>query len=269
MTEAPSPDEVSTDARPSDESESWMARRHAAESSEPTGDGRQGLNAPSPDEVEAHQFSVSVRGYDVEEVQSFLKVVADRYREALDTIADLEASTPQDPYESLGAEVAEVLSSARRTADKLKADANQEAESLRSQALEAVEEAIRLRDEAEREASELVTAAHESAEAELAQVRESASSVERLRQKLQEERQMLQQTVDRYARLLGQVRRDTADAQVGATNLLREVLIRLEELETVETNLVARLEGARSALGELSEPEAVEEEQEVDAEPVG
>ena len=89
----------------------------------------------SPEEIEGRQFQVGLRGYDVEEVRSFLAQVAVAYRTALEELERRRSADPQhlpspetadgaSSYESVGREVAMVLTSAREAADQIKQRAN-------------------------------------------------------------------------------------------------------------------------------------------------
>ena len=108
------------------------------------------LPLPSPEEIESKQFPIGLRGYDVEEVRSFLVRMAAAYRQLL---AELQrhpgpqaagrpnhkapqAAEPHAPYESVGREVTMVLAGAREAAEQLKDQA-------RTRAAEMIEAAER------------------------------------------------------------------------------------------------------------------------------
>lgn len=93
----------------------------------------------SPEDVESRQFQVGLRGYDVEEVRSYLAGVAEAYRSALQELQQLGGTPaprapssrppPSQPqggpsYESVGGEVAMVLTSAREAAEQMKNQAH-------------------------------------------------------------------------------------------------------------------------------------------------
>ena len=48
--------------------------------------------ALGPDEIETKEFLVTLRGFDKEEVRSFLQIVAAEHRTALERIEELEAA---------------------------------------------------------------------------------------------------------------------------------------------------------------------------------
>jgi DivIVA domain-containing protein len=67
----------------------------------------------SPEEIEVKDFLIGLRGYDREEVRSFLRAVAADYRRVLAMVRDPE-STPiesHDTFQTVASEVAEVLRS--------------------------------------------------------------------------------------------------------------------------------------------------------------
>lgn len=109
----------------------------------------------APDEIQGRKFSVNLRGYEKEEVDSFLTAVAADYKRALEG-----SGSNADPYGALGQEVGEVLRFARESAATIKADAEREAESLRS---EANEDATKIREAAATEATATMDMAREKA----------------------------------------------------------------------------------------------------------
>lgn len=94
----------------------------------------------SPEEIQSRQFQIGLRGYDVEEVRSFLARVAEAYRSALDEVqqhedaalprvtsneqASSSQGTEAPSYESVGREVSVVLRSAREAAEQMKEQAH-------------------------------------------------------------------------------------------------------------------------------------------------
>lgn len=211
----------------------------------------------SPQDVESRRFTVTVRGYDVQEVNDFLATVAESYGAALDAIERLKASRePEDPYVSLGDEVARVLSSARGAAARVKADAEREVEALRARVRDELENAIGLREEAEQEAIALRAQARQAADAIEEEVRRSREQLELQRMETSEDRESLRQAVEDYMRTLREVRRDSADATLGATSLLTDLLARLEQLQGVEEDLMNRLERTGAILATAGSEDA-------------
>ncbi len=99
----------------------------------------EGNRVLSPEEIESRQFQIGLRGYDVEEVTSFLARVAEAYRSVLGELQrQLEAeppapgnaavpesrapevSQPSPSFDTVGREVATVLASAREAAEQMK-----------------------------------------------------------------------------------------------------------------------------------------------------
>jgi DivIVA domain-containing protein len=107
------------------------------------------------DEIRGRRFSAGLRGYEKEEVDSFLEQVAADYELALEAIA-----TSSDPFSSIGKEVSDVLRFASDSADKLNQQAQEEARKIRQQA---TEEAAEIREEAAEEAASTTEAAREAA----------------------------------------------------------------------------------------------------------
>lgn len=140
----------------------------------------------SPEEIESKEFLITLRGYDKDEVQAFLRAVAADYRgvvEGARTAAPV--STGSNPFESLGEEVGTVLKVARESANALRQKAEDEAAATRRRAEEesaalrnaASAAAKRLTEEAERHAIEVRAHAERDAGERL---RETARRVERL-----------------------------------------------------------------------------------------
>lgn len=105
----------------------------------------------TPEEIRAKEFFVEGRGYDLNEVQSFLSAVADDYARVLQELeAAREATAPPaiDPVDQLGQHVADIVRASRDAADQLLQDAQNAAMAYRSLA---EEQARRVRTEADEE----------------------------------------------------------------------------------------------------------------------
>jgi DivIVA domain-containing protein len=109
----------------------------------------------SAKDIERAEFSTSLRGYDREEVDAFLRTVAGDHRRLSEA---LEASrrTADKPYHKLGADMGELLQHARDSADQLTRRAEEEAKQSRQ---DAKKQASATREKAEREAGEIKQAA--------------------------------------------------------------------------------------------------------------
>jgi DivIVA domain-containing protein len=129
----------------------------------------------SPEEIESKEFLITLRGYDKDEVNAFLRAVAADYRAVMSSAPD--PSAPRAGYEALGEEISTVLSTAKTSADQMRRRAEEEASSLRRRA---EDESSQLRDAATRAAKRLT----EEAERHAVQVRASAEreATERLRE---------------------------------------------------------------------------------------
>jgi DivIVA domain-containing protein len=72
----------------------------------------------SPEEIESKEFLITLRGYDKDEVQAFLRAVAADYRSLADSSRTSAPVTTSNPFESLGEEVGTVLKVARESANQ-------------------------------------------------------------------------------------------------------------------------------------------------------
>lgn len=79
----------------------------------------------TPEEIEQASFTIGLRGYDKQEVESFLADIADQIR----ALGEVSANT----YVDLGEEMGELLQHARDTADEMTRKAEEEATALRAQ----------------------------------------------------------------------------------------------------------------------------------------
>lgn len=121
-------------------------------------------DAFSPEEVENATFSGSLRGYDKDEVDAFLKAVASDLRESEKRSAAL--------YETLGEEMGDLLQHARDSADRMVSEAQTEAQRLREEAqadatrmrTEAADEARTTKEASEASAAHTIDEANKSAE---------------------------------------------------------------------------------------------------------
>ncbi len=219
---------------------------------EPGGDDS--VETVSPEEIETRRFQITVRGYDIEEVNDFLVRVAASQREGLASAERRErVAAASSPYEQVGDEVVAVLDSARSAAAQVREEAHQEVTTLLDQAREEMERAIQVRNEAEQEADALIEDARQVAEASEAQLRQSREELELSQMKVREERQSLLQAVEAYVRTAAEARREIADVRVAVGTLMADMVSRLEQLDSVEQELGTRLEVASGLLAELSE----------------
>ena len=139
----------------------------------------------SPEEIESKEFLITLRGYDKDEVQAFLRAVAADYRNVSESARTPAPIATSNPFESLGEEVGTVLKVARESANTLRQKAEDEAAATRRRAEEesaalrnaASAAAKRLTEEAERHAIEVRASAERDAGERL---RETARRVERL-----------------------------------------------------------------------------------------
>src|SRR5436305_13324887 len=88
----------------------------------------------SPDEIETAHFLVALRGYDKDQVDAFLKAVADDYRTALRAAEGRRADPADEAFRELGQRVELIARGAVEAADRLQADAEAEAGRVRGEA---------------------------------------------------------------------------------------------------------------------------------------
>ncbi|MDQ3878122.1 MAG: DivIVA domain-containing protein [Actinomycetota bacterium] len=137
----------------------------------------------TPEEIENKEFLITLRGYDKDEVQAFLRAVAEDFRGLSSTVR--EAPAGGNAFEALGEEVSSVLRVAKESATALRKKAEDEAAQARKRAEEeantlreaASQAARRLTSEAQKHATEVRAAAQREADDRL---RDMARRVERL-----------------------------------------------------------------------------------------
>jgi DivIVA domain-containing protein len=122
--------------------------------------------ASSNDELENTTFSTALRGYDRDEVDAFVRNVAQEMR-------DLHQGRTQNLYESLGEEMGALLQHARDSADDMTRKAQEQAAATRS---EADADARRIREEAKATASEIQKRAEQKAAETRAEAEREAST---------------------------------------------------------------------------------------------
>ena len=119
----------------------------------------------SPKEITRKDFQVRLRGYDRDEVEALLQMVAADYERLLHLVGSARAD--RKPYETLGDDIGDLLQLAKDKAERLRQDAEEEAAALRAQARR---EAEALRTEAKQSVRLLI----DDAERRATQVRQTA-----------------------------------------------------------------------------------------------
>jgi cell division initiation protein len=120
--------------------------------------------------IQEADFSGSLRGYDREEVDAFLRSVAEEHQRLIDELSASRRKTDK-PFQSLGTEVGELLQRAKDSADGLRGRAQEEAEQIRRQAVEAAAATQR---RAEQEAKKVEEAADYEASTKIEEARRRA-----------------------------------------------------------------------------------------------
>jgi cell division initiation protein len=138
----------------------------------------------SAKDIERADFSVALRGYDRDEVDAFLRSVADEHRRLAEELVEAQRSV-EHPYQSLGADMGELLQHAKDSADQIRRKAEDDAKQTRQ---EAKKNAEATREKAEREAEETrKSAEHDSTE----RIKEADRRVRQLMEAEAEARQRL------------------------------------------------------------------------------
>jgi cell division initiation protein len=138
----------------------------------------------SAKDIERADFSVALRGYDRDEVDAFLRSVADEHRRLSEELVEAQRNVDH-PYQSLGADMGELLQHAKDSADQIRRKAEEDAKQTRQ---DAKKNAAATREKAEREAEETRKAAeHDSTE----RIKEADRRVRQLMEAEAEARQRL------------------------------------------------------------------------------
>jgi DivIVA domain-containing protein len=217
----------------------------------------------TPEEIRAQKFTMNLRGYEKEQVDSFLLQIAADYEAALSAIA-----SAADPYGALGHEVSSVLRSAKESAEKLRREAEDESKAVRQ---EATDEALEMRRQAAEEAAATLEGAREkaislsteaerqarNAENEITSARQRAldESVEIRRQAAEEAAATLDAATDKAERLSREAQRHAqemrAATQKQCDEMLHSASNRFDTLKALEHELHTRVEAIDKALARL------------------
>ena len=212
----------------------------------------------SPEEIESKEFLITLRGYDKDEVNAFLRAVAADYRSALSR-QGTDISVPSSSYEALGTEISTVLSTAKQSAETIRKRAEDDATELRRRAEEesrqlreaASRAAKRLTEEAERHSVEVRASAEREASERL---RESARRVERL----QATETKVRQRLFSLEATLKQIRQELEAVETAGADAVGKSLLENppEQTERADEAILAELRGDESAESVTEEPAA-------------
>jgi len=163
----------------------------------------------TPEDIETASFTVGIRGYDKQEVETFLADVADHVR--------MLGDTSGRAYVDLGDEIGELLQHARNSADEMTSRAEQEATALRAQVDAEIADKRRSTDEYVQRSTEDV-----------------AEEVKRMREGAEEQaRAIIEDAQNRIVTL--QREEEEARERIRALRLqLIEVTLRLQRFEVAE-----------------------------------
>jgi cell division initiation protein len=161
----------------------------------------------SAKDIERADFSVALRGYDRDEVDAFLRSVADEHRRLSEELVEAQRSV-EHPYQSLGADMGELLQHAKDSADQIRRKAEDDAKQTRQ---EAKKNAAATREKAEREAEETRKAAeHDStarikeADRRVRQLMEAEAEARQRLHKVRGEVQIVMESMERAEATLGE-----------------------------------------------------------------
>ena len=185
----------------------------------------------TPDQIADKEFLVGLRGYDQDEVRSFLRTVAEAFRSA--GTPDAAPAAPAAPaggtdWANLGDEIAAVLRTAHEQAATLRSDAEKEVQALRQQA------------EADAASTRSQADAHaEATRAEAEQARDEAGS--KLAAAQDEALSLVAGAQDRVAKMLESSKvRAQQEAEASVAHLTSQI-----------GELTSAREAAKSQLGDL------------------
>lgn len=137
-----------------------------------------------PEDIQGRDFLVGLRGYDKEEVRSFLAEVATAHAAALSELSaarDLPAPAPapvRDDFENLGASVAAILRAAKESAAEITGEAEGKATEIREGAARYAETVRRQADEAGASVQESIDTARAQADQIVREATERARQAE-------------------------------------------------------------------------------------------
>jgi DivIVA domain-containing protein len=222
--------------------EEFETKAEELEDADLEGEVGQPLSGPqvTPEDVYNARFSSRVRGYDREEVDAFLRVLAAELHQLIENQQLLQNQTPdvvedEEPYAKLGSDAGKLMQLARDHADRMKAEAMAEigaeraaAATAAAEVLEKAEtEAAAVRQMAERDATSIRDDAdRQHAEAQ-SRAREVEIETDNLAARAQSEAEGIRAAAEAEARTLKseveeEAKRIKAKARADHTVLTRE-----------------------------------------------
>lgn len=226
----------------------------------------------TPEDIRTRSFLVSLRGYDREEVSSFLDEVAALVEQLQSGDAPPrptapaeqpieQATEPSELFAQIGQETQRILEAAQQAGGELRRKAQEESEAMRRQAQA---ETTELRERTESETAELrqrteaeTAQLRESTEAEVAEQRRTAEAeTAELRRRTEEETQAARAQAEQEAEQLRQqvkaeAEREVKDARARATKLIADGERRRETMEREMADLIQTRERTIEQLREI------------------
>lgn len=205
-------------------------------------------DALTPKRIEGHVFAIGERGYDCNEVDSFLQQVAAH----VDALGRGEAEFGTKPYEALGIEMGDLLQHAHDVAAHLKKQAEDEAAEI---VQEANKEAKHIRERAETVKRKLDAEAVEAKK----QATEDAQRLKRegahVRSLAEAEASLMRQEIRKEAKRLKEEARRRAEvilesARSEETQQARELEVRLRKLQKAEAIMKERISVLKERIAE-------------------
>lgn len=206
----------------------------------------------SPEDIERKEFLVALRGFDKDEVSTFLRAVAADYRE-LKEAADAASALPTDTFTDVGGQVAGVLRAAAEAANEIKEQAERDARQIRAEAEDHARDIIA---QAHREAESAVErkafAEREAEAIRAAAVQEAAHAAREAAAAAGDVRAIAARDAEAISAAAAEEReRILAQARVDAEQVVSQARLKYEELRETELEMGARLQAAEALLRDM------------------
>lgn len=138
------------------------------------------------------EFATALRGYDKEEVDTFLRELADEHNRLLTELATTKRSA-EKAYQEMGEEIGDLLQHAKDVADQMRKKAEEEAANTKETARRAAERTVA---EAENKADSLRRAAESDAIVRVREAQQKVSSLQDTEQQVRTRLYSLRMTIE-------------------------------------------------------------------------
>lgn len=229
--------------------------------------------ALSPEQIEQADFGSSLRGFDKQEVRSYLARIARSMRQAEAELAaksEVDVApippkpaasemTDEDRFGALGERVANLLRNAHDSAAQIKANADGEVASMVVSAEMEVAEAMREVERAKAEAAEIRAAAEQDAIAIRSQAEiDGAAKLDTRREEIEANELVIQQDQEQALAELSRAREQVGDLLEQAR--AQSEFIRLEADDIIREKIRSNLDAAEGRLNVLRNTEEISRE---------